>query len=871
MTSAFINASFANLRGSEGPCQLVGYLCRTRFIRQRTRRAIDFVGIADDLVYHRVRLPHGAPADFQDLATLANAAEAAERDRMRKTRARKRWPQFAALLIGALPPDPEITFDETVELAESLVDRVIGARPLAAAIAIHDPAVTTPGATNRHVHVVVFLREVDRNGFGRKVRDLVARARRGPTGKNYVAEAVHWPRLSFNLQQQFLFELATDTIVAPSAPCPGRRLPLATMREPEIVAAYRREVRNENIEIIYGPAAMLVYQMLRGRGTMPVEELRQLLTRFIDNEAERRERLAEILADPAIVTFGAHPGESRPSRLTTRAVYETMMHATQLVDRAAGNRRATDDPTAAPRISVVAGPTAATVNRAIAARVDVDAPLLVGTHSDCALPQEELAPRRPAFISVAALLHSTDGGARGAIPHAGLIVVPCSHTLTDQALAAIIAAAEDQGARLLLGYDESAAMGVVDHRLAAYAADGLSQRTAEDLSVERQLRSGLVDRAVVGLNQQGLLRFVPADQSEINSATDFMVCDDVKRVEVINARMSAGAAPYQVGRWIVIARTDYSVRPPVLVEGRVAQVIETSADGKTMCVRLMDGSTVAIDLNRHPVRPAFAIGVREARRVPTMSRLAIELTEPKHAWAALVLAASRDPGRATVRVDPAVARDVEELCRVLRGALPAGLPVELTPIGGLEAVMAPTLQVSDVNLDHWIEDFPEPDAPSVASQREADRTSAAPSIPSRIDSLIPAKLHPDLRAILARADCEPGLLRLTTALALHNPERQEVADRLLKLCQADSPTGELIGALLRPCGQMQSGNRLAELDLPNALADQAPRAWDPWPLYACSIDLKTMSLRSSHWQSAFDIAAPESEAEMASSPSPFLR
>lgn len=872
MASAFINASFANLKGSEGPCELVGYLCRTRFTRKRTRRAVDFVGIADDLVYHRVRLPEGAPEAFFDPETLSNAVEAAETERMRKTRGRKHWPQTAAVFIVALPPDGELTLDEAIEAAEDLVDRIIGERRLAVVVAIHDPAMATPGATNRHAHIVVFLREVDRNGFGKKTRNLFARARLGALGQHYVAEGVHWPGLSFDLQQQFLFELATDTIVAPSAPCPGQRLPLAMMHEaPEIVAAHRREVRDQNIEFIYGPADALVDRLLRGRGAAPVAELRHLLARFIDGEPEQRDRLAEIFADRAIVALTAHAGEARPSRLTTRTVYELMSEATGLVDRAAGNRQATDGTTAAPSLAVVSEPTAAAVDRSIVSRVDVEAPLLVGTRSDCASLQKKLAPLHPALISVAALLHSVDGGARGAIPRVGLIVVPCSHTVPDQALAAIITAAESQGSRLLLGYTESAGTGIAAHRLAAYAADALAPSNPDRPHwVECQLRSGLVDRAIAALDERGALRFAAAAEATIDSA-DFVVCDGVKRTEAINARMSTGAATNQIGQWIVIARTDYSVRPPVLVEGRLAQVIESSADGQTMRIRLVDGSTMAIDPNRHPVRPAFAIGVREARRAPPASRLAIELTQRKYAWAALLLAASRESARATVRVDPTVARDVEELSRVVRGTLPAALPIELIPIDDLEAIVASTLQGAE--LEDWIEYLPEPEVPPVASSPEVRQTSPAPRISSRTNSLIPTTLHPDLRSTLARAVCEPGLLRLSAALARHNPERQRVADRLLQLCEADSPTRQLIDALIRPDDQAQRRDRLAELDLPNALVDEAPRRWGHWQLYECSIDLRTMGLiKSSHWHSAFEaVAALQSEAETESSQGPFMQ
>jgi len=115
---------------------------------------------------------------------------------MHKKRGRKRWPQVAAPFIIALPPDEELTVDEAFELIDRIVARIIGDRSLAVVIAIHDPRLITPGARNRHAHVVVMLRHLHRDGFGKKVRDLFARARLGARAKHYLAEGIDWPTLS---------------------------------------------------------------------------------------------------------------------------------------------------------------------------------------------------------------------------------------------------------------------------------------------------------------------------------------------------------------------------------------------------------------------------------------------------------------------------------------------------------------------------------------------------------------------------------------------------------------------------------------------------------------------------------------------------
>jgi hypothetical protein len=893
MASPFINATFLNLTDDRDVCHDIAYLGRTAIDHQRLQQTIDMTSVAPDLAYSEIRLPHDAPAAFEDIQLLANAADQADARHMRKTTDRKRWPQVAAALIIALPPDDEVTLDEALELVQRIVDRIIGGRGLVAITAIHDPALMTSGARNRHGHVLLLLRNVDGDGFGHKVRDLFARARLGARATYYIAEGIDWPTLSAQMQQALFAELASDIVVDPPAPFSDRRWPETTMRnDPVRVAKHRREIRNKNIEFIYGPADALVDRLLRGRSVVLVQELRQLLARFIDGETDRRDRLDEILADPAIVTLAAHAGEPRPSRLTTRAVHDMMMRATSLVDRAAKKRDAAGSTAVPPRLAVVSGPTAAMVDRAIATFVETDKPLLVGALSDCAALQKELGEQRPTVISVAALVHSMDRDSHGVIPHDGLVVVARSHAVPDQALAAIMAAAEARQASLVLGYDESQCAGVADNRLAAYAADALAPSCPDGpYWTELQLRSGLVDRAVAALNEQGLLRFAATDEPLIGNAKDFVVCDDVKRFDGINERVTAARAAtdngdvsfevahprrtikLSVGQWIAITKTDYTVRPPIVIEGRLGQVVEPSVNGRSIRVQLAAGPAVMIDLDRHPyLRPAFAISIREARRTPPASTLLIDLTQRNYAWGALLLAASRDPSRVIVRVDPAVAQDVEELSCVARASLPGALPAELKltrdPVVTLQPILgvsqtAPETDVTEqapIDFDAWIE-YLRPEGPPLSTPLDVERrVSSVDDRPSRARSAIPADLHGDLRAILARADCEPALRRLRTALAPETSDRQQIADRLLDPCEPEGPVAALITALMQPEHQ---GLRdpMAELDLPSALAAHAPRSWCVWDLYKCRMDLRTMSIRSSHWERAFNPASTKISIE----------
>lgn len=706
MAYAFINITFPQYRSGACARQAAAYLGRTAF------EGFDFTDVARDLVHSEVVLPDAAPAAFENPATLVSLIDLKELERMRQTVNRKRWPQIGAFVIVALPPDDEMTLDESLELLQRIVAHIIGTNALVAIVAVHDPRRTTPGARNRHAHVIVPLREVDRHGLGKKVRNLVARPRRNSKARrNYMAEGTHWPGLAYEMLQSFLAELGTDDVVDPPALVGERHWPPSVVRnDPDRIETHRRVVRKQNIEKIHGPAGVLVDRMLRGRGAMPVKELERLLERFINGADERRDCLERILVDGAIVTLASSADQKRPARLTTRAIYDLVLKATALVDRARAQR---DPPvnSVPTRLIVVSGAGADTVtqNIGILVRARLQGmrrrrPLLLGVRkSDCDALAADLATSRPIVTTIQATLKvSASGPGRPrklkGIKRNGLVVVGRSESIDDQSLARLLIAADAQHATVVLGYDENRRAGIAGQRLAAYAADALAPRKqpAEDLRwIERHLRAGRVDRAIAAMNELGVLEFTAVDDPGRGDVEGFLVCDDPKRLNLMNDalrvdrdRHSGFKAPVAIDlphqsfklaplQWIAVTETDYAKLPPTIRAGQLAQVTQLFPDRQTIQIRIADGNAEDIDLGRHPhIRSAFAISIREARRAPPANKLMIEVTQSQRAWAALLLAASRD-GNASVRIDPAVATDAKSLAHVIRATLPAASPADL--------------------------------------------------------------------------------------------------------------------------------------------------------------------------------------------------
>jgi hypothetical protein len=106
------------------------------------------------VVYERIRLPDGAPEEWNDRATLWNAVEAKE------TRSNSRT---ARMIDIALPA--ELTREQQIILVEKHVVETYVAAGMCADIAIHDK-----GDDNPHAHVLLCTRNIKDGAFDEKVR-----------------------------------------------------------------------------------------------------------------------------------------------------------------------------------------------------------------------------------------------------------------------------------------------------------------------------------------------------------------------------------------------------------------------------------------------------------------------------------------------------------------------------------------------------------------------------------------------------------------------------------------------------------------------------------------------------------------------------
>ncbi len=134
------------------------YRSASRLHDQRLDRHHDFSNKAG-VVHSEVLLPDGAPEAWRDREVLWNAVEAVE---VRKDA------QLAREVEFAIPR--ELDQAEGIRLARDFVEREFVARGMVADLNVHWD-IGADGEAKPHAHVMLALREVNEEGFGKKNRD----------------------------------------------------------------------------------------------------------------------------------------------------------------------------------------------------------------------------------------------------------------------------------------------------------------------------------------------------------------------------------------------------------------------------------------------------------------------------------------------------------------------------------------------------------------------------------------------------------------------------------------------------------------------------------------------------------------------------
>ena len=283
----------------------------------RLGRTHDFTNKAG-VVHSEILLPEGAPARLLDRATLWNAVEAGEK---------RKDAQLAREIEISLPR--ELSRAEAIRLAQDFVREEFVARGMVADLNVHWGR-TAGGEEQPHAHVMLTMREVGPEGFGRKVREwnrtevLVGwRERWAALANERLAEQGHDVRVDHRSHAAQEIGLEPQNKIGPAG---ARRS--ARGEDAERAAEHEGLARRNGERIIADPGVVLG-ALTRQQSTFTRRDLARLVDRHTGDAEQFAAALAKVEASPELVRLGAD-GRGQ-ERFTTR----DMLTAEQRMERAA--------------------------------------------------------------------------------------------------------------------------------------------------------------------------------------------------------------------------------------------------------------------------------------------------------------------------------------------------------------------------------------------------------------------------------------------------------------------------------------------------------------------------------------------------------
>ncbi|PKP86913.1 MAG: Ti-type conjugative transfer relaxase TraA, partial [Alphaproteobacteria bacterium HGW-Alphaproteobacteria-16] len=285
------------------------YRSASRLHDQRLDRHHDFSNKAG-VVHSEVMLPDGAPKHLSEREELWNAVEAAE---LRKDA------QLAREIEFAIPR--EMTQEQGIELARNFVREEFVARGMIADLNVHWDT-GADGLAKPHAHVMLTMRDVGEDGFGKKNRgwnrtDLLEkwRERWSEHVNQRLAELDIDARIDHRSLEAQGIDLEPQHKIGPAA----SRM-AAQGLESERAAEHLEIARSNGDKIIANPGIALD-ALTRTQATFTTRDLAMFAHRHSDGKGQFDQVMAAVRSSPELVALGKDGrGEDR---FTSREMIET--------------------------------------------------------------------------------------------------------------------------------------------------------------------------------------------------------------------------------------------------------------------------------------------------------------------------------------------------------------------------------------------------------------------------------------------------------------------------------------------------------------------------------------------------------------------
>ncbi|RYD24822.1 MAG: Ti-type conjugative transfer relaxase TraA, partial [Lysobacteraceae bacterium] len=299
------------------------YRSASRLADERLGRDHDFSN-KTDVIHSEVMMPEGAPDRLLDRTTLWNEVEAGEK---------RKDAQLAREVEFSIPR--EMTKDQGVALARDFVSEQFVKRGMVADLNVHwDKA--QDGSPKPHAHVMLSMREVDSEGFGKKVRDW-----------NNTALLQHWREAWGEHVNVRLAELGIDARIDHRSYEaqgiglePQHKIGPAGMRrldrgEDAERADDHLRIARENGEKIIADPSVALDAITRGQATFTTRDLATFAFRHSDGKDQFDQVMGAVRSSPELVALGEDgKGQARFTSREMIAVEERLEHgAGELVAR----------------------------------------------------------------------------------------------------------------------------------------------------------------------------------------------------------------------------------------------------------------------------------------------------------------------------------------------------------------------------------------------------------------------------------------------------------------------------------------------------------------------------------------------------------
>jgi len=298
------------------------YRSASRLHDERLDRHHDFSNKAG-VVHSEVMLPDGAPEQLSDREKLWNEVEAAEK---------RIDAQLAREIEFAIPR--EMTKEQGIELARDFVQGEFVDRGMIADLNVHWD-VGTGGIAKPHAHVMLTMREVGEDGFGKKNRDWnrtdlleTWRERWSEHVNQRLAELDIDARVDHRSLEAQGIELEPQHKIGPAA----SRM-AAQGLESERLSEHLEIARANGEKIIANPGIALD-AMTHAQATFTTRDLARFIHRHSDDKEQFDQVMGAVRASPDLVALG------KDGRGELRFTSRDMIETERRLERTTGNLEA---------------------------------------------------------------------------------------------------------------------------------------------------------------------------------------------------------------------------------------------------------------------------------------------------------------------------------------------------------------------------------------------------------------------------------------------------------------------------------------------------------------------------------------------------